>query len=61
MSKVHYTTLAAARLADPVKFDETLRKVITLAVSEVGHDVLLRAMRLPVQNEQQLTKLFAAA
>lgn len=45
MSNIHYTTLAAARLANPQKFDQALTKVITLAVRDVGDETFVRAMR----------------
>lgn len=44
MNNVHYMTLAAARLADPEKFDSIIRNALFSAARDIGHEATMRAL-----------------
>lgn len=44
MKTPKYPTLAAARLVDPVKFDNAIRDAVFAAARDVGFDVVIRAL-----------------
>lgn len=45
MKNVHYLTLAAIRMQDPVSFDAMIATAVSNAVRSVGQDVFVAAMR----------------
>lgn len=47
MNNSTYMTLAAARLADPQRFDSMIRKAVFAAAHEVGRETVLRALGAP--------------